>query len=26
VLLTFTLKAFPKLGFDLNFDPGGAGQ
>jgi len=22
VLLTFTLKAFPKLGFDLNFDPG----
>jgi len=25
VLLTFTLKAFPKLGFDLNFDPGGAG-
>jgi len=26
VLLTFTLKAFPKFGFDLNFDPGGAGQ
>lgn len=26
VLLTFTLKAFPKVGFDLNFDPGGAGQ
>ena len=26
VLLTFTLKAFPKLGFDLNMDPGGAGQ
>jgi LPS-assembly protein len=26
VLLTFTLKAFPKLGFDLNFDPAGAGQ
>ena len=26
VLLTFTLKAFPKLGFDLNFDPGGEGQ
>jgi LPS-assembly protein len=25
VMLTFTLKAFPKLGFDLNFDPGGAG-
>jgi LPS-assembly protein len=24
VLLTFTLKAFPKLGFDFNFDPGGA--
>ena len=23
VLLTFTLKAFPKFGFDLNFDPGG---
>jgi hypothetical protein len=22
VLLTFTLKAFPKLGFDFNFDPG----
>ena len=22
VLLTFTLKAFPKFGFDLNFDPG----
>jgi LPS-assembly protein len=26
VLFTFTLKAFPKLGFDLNFDPGGEGQ
>ena len=26
VLLTFTLKAFPKLGFDLNFDPAGAGD
>lgn len=26
VLLTFTLKAFPKLGLDLNFDPGGAGD
>jgi LPS-assembly protein len=26
VLLTFTLKAFPKFGFDFNFDPGGAGQ
>jgi LPS-assembly protein len=26
VLLTFTLKAFPRLGFDFNFDPGGAGQ
>jgi LPS-assembly protein len=26
VLLTFTLKAFPKLGVDFNFDPGGAGQ
>ena len=26
VLLTFTLKAFPKLGFDLNFDPSGAGD
>ncbi|MEY2484679.1 MAG: LPS-assembly protein [Verrucomicrobiota bacterium] len=25
VLLTFTLKAFPKLGLDLNFDPGGSG-
>jgi lipopolysaccharide export system protein LptA len=24
VLLTFTLKAFPKFGFDLNFDPAGA--
>jgi LPS-assembly protein len=23
VMLTFTLKAFPKLGFDLNFAPGG---
>lgn len=26
VLLTFTLKAFPKFGFDLNFDPAGAGE
>jgi LPS-assembly protein len=26
VLVTFTLKAFPKFGFDLNFDPAGAGQ
>jgi LPS-assembly protein len=26
VLLTFTLKAFPKFGFDFNFDPSGAGQ
>ena len=26
VLFTFTLKAFPKFGFDLNFDPGGQGQ
>jgi LPS-assembly protein len=26
VLLTFTLKAFPKFGFDFNFDPGGAGD
>ena len=26
VLFTFTLKAFPKLGFDFNFDPGGPGQ
>jgi LPS-assembly protein len=26
VLFTFTLKAFPKFGFDLNFDPGGEGQ
>jgi len=26
VLFTITLKAFPKFGFDLNFDPGGAGQ
>ncbi len=26
VLLTFTLKAFPKLGIDFNFDPGGGGQ
>ena len=24
VLLTFTLKAFPKFSFDLNFDPGSA--
>jgi lipopolysaccharide assembly outer membrane protein LptD (OstA) len=26
VLLTFTLKAMPKLSFDLNFDPAGAEQ
>jgi LPS-assembly protein len=26
VLFTITLKAFPKLGFDLNFDPGSTGQ
>ncbi len=26
VLLTFTLKAFPKFNFDLNFDPGGTNQ
>jgi hypothetical protein len=26
VLLTFTLKAFPKFGFDLNFDPTSEGQ
>ena len=26
VLLTFTLKALPKVSFDLNFDPGGSGQ
>jgi lipopolysaccharide export system protein LptA len=26
VLLTFTLKALPKLSFDLNFDPAGAEQ
>jgi LPS-assembly protein len=26
VLLTFTLKAFPKLNFDLNFDPAGTNQ
>jgi len=26
VLLTFTLKAFPKFGFDLSFDPEGAGE
>jgi LPS-assembly protein len=26
VLFTFTLKAFPKFGFDLNFDPGSQGQ
>jgi LPS-assembly protein len=26
LLLTFTLKALPKLSFDLNFDPGGADQ
>lgn len=26
LLFTFTLKAFPKLGFNFNFDPGGAAQ
>ncbi len=26
VLLTFTLKAFPKLGLDFNFDPGAPSQ
>jgi len=26
VLLTFTLKAFPKFGFDFNFDPSSAGE
>ena len=26
VLLTFTLKAFPKFGIDLNFDPAGTNQ
>ncbi|HJX97730.1 MAG TPA: hypothetical protein VJ281_02550 [Chthoniobacterales bacterium] len=26
VLLTFTLKAFPKFGFDLNFDPSSEGN
>jgi hypothetical protein len=26
VLFTLTLKAFPKFGFDLNFDPGSEGQ
>jgi hypothetical protein len=26
ILLTFTLKAFPKVGLDLNFDPGGTNQ
>ena len=26
VLLTFTLKAFPKFGFDFNFDPGSSGN
>jgi len=26
VLLTFTLKAFPKFGVDLNFDPAGTNQ
>ena len=26
ILLTFTLKAFPKIGFDLNFDPASQGQ
>jgi LPS-assembly protein len=26
ILITFTLKAFPRFGFDLNFDPGSEGQ
>jgi len=26
VLFTITLKAFPKFGFDLNFDPGSSGE
>jgi hypothetical protein len=26
LLFTVTLKAFPKFGFDLNFDPGSSGQ
>jgi len=26
ILLTFSLKAFPKFGFNLNFDPGSEGQ
>ncbi|HEX3817384.1 MAG TPA: LPS assembly protein LptD [Chthoniobacterales bacterium] len=26
VLLSFTVKAFPKFNFDLNFDPGGTSQ
>lgn len=26
ILLTFTLKAFPKFGLDLNFDPAGTNQ
>jgi len=26
LLFTITLKAFPKFGFDLNFDPGSSGQ
>lgn len=26
VVMTFTLKAFPKLGLDLNFDPGSSGE
>ena len=26
VLMTFTLKAFPKFGLNLNFDPAGAGE
>ena len=26
ILFTITLKAFPKLGFDLNFDPASSGQ
>ncbi|HEV2045134.1 MAG TPA: LPS assembly protein LptD [Chthoniobacterales bacterium] len=26
IVLTFTLKAFPKFGFDLNFDPASEGQ
>ncbi|MBA3763824.1 MAG: hypothetical protein H0X04_10875, partial [Chthoniobacterales bacterium] len=26
LLLTFTLKALPKFGFDLNVDPGAQGE